>query len=148
MQKLVVYQNNKIVSECEYDFRLDQSKVKEFGVLEFELNNKNVFRFTLSNIKGFEYLSNKTVVFLKDVDEDIQLKLKDTILNDSLCDGEDYLVSLVYDYYDSTITCNALFIVTDTRFRLFVSKYYFIDGSISLTFTTIDNFVFNAIRNM
>lgn len=146
MQKLVVYQNNKIVSEFEYDSRIQQNEINDS--LKFYLNGKLVFLKSLKSVKSFEYLSNKTIVNLIYIDDDIKLKLRNSVLENILAQGESHIIYEVYSD-DSRVTgCEILFKIGDCHYRLFESNYIKSIDTISVNYITIDSFAVNAIRNM
>lgn len=146
MSNLIIFQNGRIVTEISYDSRINQSEIK--GILEFTLKDKVVFRTNLKFIESFEYLASKTIINLTEINEDIRSKLRNAILEDILAESESEIVSEIYSDSDRLISCEILFKVGDNRFRLFISKYSKSTNDISVNFTTIDNFVINAIRNL
>lgn len=146
MQKLVVYQNNKIVSEFEYDSRIQQNQINDS--LKFYLNGKLVFLKSLKSVKSFEYLSNKTIVNLIDIEDDIKLKLRNSVFEHILAQGEEHIVYEVYSDDSRVTACEILFVIGDCHYRLFESNYIKSIDTISVNYVTIDSFAVNAIRNM
>lgn len=146
MQKLVVYQNNKIVSEFEYDSRIQQNEINDS--LKFYLNGKLVFLKSLKFVKSFEYLLNKTILILNDIEDDVKLKLRKSVLEDTLAQSEDHIVFEVYSDDSRVTSCEILFIISDCHYRLFESNYIKSTDCIFVNSFTLDSFVVNAIRNM